>query len=60
MKFDYSVFKNAKGDDPEQRNSWACAVFGHRFIIRGLTGRYVWCSRCRRREDAALHPKKTA
>lgn len=31
-----------------------CRIVGHRVDIYGLTGRYVWCSRCATRFDADI------
>ena len=36
-----------------KRTSLACKLFGHKFSIRGLTGHYVWCKRCRQRRTTA-------
>lgn len=30
-----------------------CRLFGHRWTIKGLTGRYEWCGRCRERREMA-------
>lgn len=35
-----------------------CALFGHRHVIVGLTGRYKWCTRCAHRIEAAPPPQQ--
>jgi hypothetical protein len=29
-----------------------CWLLGHKWGITGITGKYVWCSRCRKRRNA--------